>query len=524
MLSSFFKKMNNKIILISANNRGNYVQGTFSRENLGLGCLASYLRQAGFELMVIDARLENSSPEDVALKVSKFNPFLIGFSVIAKDGISWCEKTCQVLKEKMKNIPPVCIGSYFPTLQTNRALESMPSADFVIIGEGEVTFKKLAEFLLSGKKWNNLLGLAYRSKSGIIINKRRKLIKDLNRLPFPDHYAPEHGLKEFAIEGSRGCYCACSFCSISPFAQAKTAKSMWRFRSASRIVDEIQMLNNRFPNIKTFRFIDPDFVGSVDHLNRLKKFISELKKRKLEINFIIDTRTEVINGISKQVWQELYKVGLKEVYLGVENSSPNIKKMMLKRSSIEDDLLAISVLESVGIRARFGFMMITPWSTPEDIEYNADLLRRFGFSRLDKYFQEMYLVPGTSAVKLIDDKLKIWFDYGGDGEYYTYELPSPIKELRDMCRFLVENRGDFLSEVQKLHENIRSLEISGNNIDKLKEEVNNFNYNIFISIFKFSKIFTKSKNHNFVDDLDLIIDKYKNILSNLEEKVILPKN
>jgi len=52
----------------------------------------------------------------------------------------------------------------------------------------------------------------------------------------------------------------------------------------------------------------------------------------------------------------------------------------------------------------------------------------------------------------------------------------------------------------------------------------NFNYNIFISIFKFSKIFTKSKNHNFVDDLDLIIDKYKNILSNLEEKVILPKN
>lgn len=117
MLSSFFKKMNNKIILISANNRGNYVQGTFSRENLGLGCLASYLRRTGFELMVIDARLENSSPEDVALKVSKFNPFLIGFSVIAKDGISWCEKTCQVLKEKMKNIPPVCIGSYFPTLQ-----------------------------------------------------------------------------------------------------------------------------------------------------------------------------------------------------------------------------------------------------------------------------------------------------------------------------------------------------------------------------------------------------------------------
>lgn len=198
--------------------------------------------------------------------------------------------------------------------------------------------------------------------------------------------------------------------------------------------------------------------------------------------------------------------------------------MMLKRSSIEDDILAITALESADIRARFGFMMITPWSTPEDITYNASLLRRFGFSRLDKYFQEMYLVPGTSAVKLIDGKLKIWFDYGGNGEYYTYELPSPIKELRDMCRFLVENRGDFLSEIQRLHENIRSLEISGNKVANLKEDVNNFNYNIFISIFEFSKIFAKSKNNNFIDDLDLIVSKYKNILSDLEKRVILYKN
>jgi len=517
--------MNKKIILISANNRGNYVQGTFSRENLGLGCLAAYLRNAGFELMVIDARLENSTSSDVAFEISKFKPFFVGFSIIAKDGVNWCEDVCQILKKNTKKIPHICIGSYFPTLQPKRALESMPSADSLIMGEGEVTFKKLAESLYFKKKWQHLLGVAYRSDARVIINKRRRLIKNLNNLPFPDHYAAKYGLKEFAIEGSRGCYCACSFCSISPFANAKTSKEMWRFRSAIRIVDEIEMLTKKFLNINTFRFVDPDFVGSIKHLDRLQEFICEIKKRNLKINFIIDTRTEVVNGITETIWKELHDVGLTEVYIGVENSSPNIKKMMLKRSTIEDDISAISLLENLGIRARFGFMMITPWSTSEDIENNAKLLKRFGFSRLDKYFQEMYLVPGTSAVKLINGKLKTWFDYNGDGEYYTYELQSPIKELRQMCRFLVENRNDFLSEIQKLHESVRFLEISGENVNGLKNSVNNFNYNIFISIFKLSKIFSDSKNLNTLEDsLDFLINDYREKLNIIEKKVILYKN
>ena len=525
MLPSFFKKMNKKIVLIGANNRGNYVQGTFSRENLGLGYLEAYLLEAGFEVMVIDARLENSTPGRVAFEISKFKPFFVGFSIIAKDGINWCENVCQILKNNTKKTPHICIGSYFPTLQPERALESMSSADSLIMGEGEITLKKLVQLLHAKKRWHNLLGLAYRSNSGIIINKRRRLIKNLDKLPFPCHYVAKYGLKEFAIEGSRGCYCACSFCSISPFANAKTAKEKWRCRSAVKIVDEIEKLINEFPNTNTFRFVDPDFIGSIKHLNRLQDFICEIKKRNLKISFIIDTRTEIINGVTDNIWKELHSIGLTEVYIGVENSSSNIKKMMLKRSTIEDDISAICLLENLGIRVRFGFMMITPWSTSEDIENNAKLLRHFGFSRLDKYFQEMYLVPGTSAVKLINGKIKTWFDYGGEGEYYTYELQSPIKELRQICRFLIENRNDFLSEIQKLHESVKSLEVSGENVDDLKNSINDFNYNIFISIFKLSKNFSRLKDLSAIEDsLDFLIDDYKSKLIIIEKKVILYKN
>lgn len=511
---------NHKIVLVNPNHKGNYVQGTFLRENLGLGYLAAYLRQSGFHVKILDSRIENNSFQTAASKIAKIKPFLVGFSVIAKDGIEWCEKVAKILKRKKDNIPHICLGNYFPTLQPTRALESMPSADSIVLGEGEITLTKLANNLLCGKEWRQLVGLAYRRKSRIVVNKRRRLILDLDKLPLPEHYASKYHLSEFAIEGSRGCYCACSFCSISPFVQAKASKDRWRFRSALSIVNEVHSLSRKFPQIKIFRFVDPDFVGSFQHLDRLKKIISELKEKKINITFIIDTRTEVINNISSEIWQEFYEVGLREVYLGVETTSSQIKKMMFKRSNIKEDVAAISLLNNIGIKTRFGFMMITPWSNAEDMVTSAKMLRNLGFSRLDKYFQEMYLVPGTDAVNLVKKNTKIWFDYNGKGEYYAYELPSPLDELRKICRFLIESYPDFLNQVQLMHENVRQCEINEYQVKRLKHKLNDFNYHVFMSLFKAAKKVSSDTNPEMIQCCAReVIKKYQPRIINLKKEI-----
>jgi len=511
---------NHKIVLVNPNHKGNYVQGTFLRENLGLSYLAAHLRQSGFQVKIIDSRIENNSSQAAISKIARINPFLVGFSIIAKDGIEWCEKVAKVLKSKKNNIPHICLGNYFPTLQPIRALKSMPSADSIILGEGEITLTKLANNLLSGREWRQLVGLAYRGKTRIIINKRRRLITNLDKLPLPEHYAFKHRLSEFAIEGSRGCYCACSFCSISPFIQARGLKEKWRSRSASSIVREIQVLNRKFPQIKIFRFVDPDFIGSFQHLDRLKAFTSELKEKKLNITFIIDTRTEVVNNMPPKIWQELYKVGLREVYLGIETTSTKIKKMMFKRSDIKEDIAAISLLNSTGIKTRFGFMMITPWSTASDIVTDAKRLRNLGFCRLDKYFQEMYLVPGTSAVNLVKKNTKIWFDYNGKGEYYAYKLASPLNELRKICRFLVKHHSDFLNQVQLIHESVRRYEARGVQVEKLKHKINDFNYHIFMNIFKASKKVSSDTNPEIMRCYAReVIKKYQPRAINLKKEI-----
>ena len=511
---------NKKIVLINPNNKGNNVQGIFMRENLGLCYIAAYLRKSGFEVQIIDARIENSSPESVASRIIKIRPFLVGFSVIAKTAIDWCEETAKIIKSDKNNTPHTCLGNYFPTLQPIRALESMPSADSVILGEGEITIVKLANRLSRHTKWKHIVGLVYRTKSKIVVNKRRKLTRNLDKLLLPDHYASEHNLPEFAIEGSRGCYRACSFCSINPFIQAKTIKDRWRFRSAQNMIVEIKNATKKYPLLKIFRFIDPDFIGSPQHLDRLKEFISILKKEKLGITFIIDTRTEVVNDIPREIWQEFYNVGLREIFLGVETAIPEIKKKMLKYSNIDKDISAINLLNSLNIRTRFGFMMITPWSTEENLITNANVLRYLGFSRLDKYFQEMYLVPGTSAINLVDKNVKIWFDNDGKGEYYTYALPSPLKEVRTMCRFLVDQYQVFFNQIQSVHEKIRQMEIGGNKVQKLKEKMNDFNYSIFVDIIDIAKNISDIKNSKSVEECaNNIVKNYKPKIISLEKEV-----
>ena len=377
-------------------------------------------------------------------------------------------------------------------MQPHRALQVMPNVDSVVIREGDVTLPELALCLATGSNWRQIQGLAYRADAeNVIINPLRPLVKDLDKLPFPDHYASRFQLDEFAIEGSRGCHCRCTFCSIPAFMRAESPQLKWRDRSPESIGREIKENHQRHPDIRLFRFVDPDFVGAQKHADRLHDFVRQLRDPSVDIEFIFATRTKVVNSVSKELWKDMKDVGLKEVYVGVETASPHIKRMMKKGTSIEEDRRAIDMLHDLGIRVRYGFMMITPWTKEEDIEINARALRSLIFPRLEKYFQEMFLIPGTDAVNLVQKTADIWWDQGGDGEYYSYDLPHPIYNLRKLTRFVTTKHLEFLNRFQKLHERVRfsqsdQIPDSGQIIERL----NDFSLNFFLALFEVAKKLT----------------------------------
>lgn len=507
-----------KVVLINPNSSGNYVQGAIQREHLGLGYLASGLRDEGFNVDIIDSRAAQQNSEEVAQDILQYKPFLIGFSIITKDACEWVERVAGYVREEKRDIH-VAVGNYFPSLQPKAALESMPSVDSVVIREGDLTLPELASLIFLRENWQDTKGIAFRTSEEVYINGERGLVKDLDALPFPEHYAPRFELNEFAIEGSRGCYMRCSFCSISPFFDARLPAMRWRARSPENIADEIEEVLQKYPNIRLFRFVDPDFIGAPQHADRLQYFVHELKERNTDINFIIDARTKVVNGIPRELWRDLKGVGLKEVYLGVETASPFIKKMMRKGSTIEEDKRAIFLLNDLGIRTRFGFMMITPWTTENDIEFNARVLRSLGFPRLEKYFQEMFLVPGTYAVELAKRTTSIWWDEERGGEYYAYGVPKPIDNLRKLSRSLVENCLGFFEQFQSLHETVRrSEQPATEDLGKYKDKLGDFSLDFFLKVSDEAKRLDTNASKQAVQDLaEKLVKDYQPELDQLEK-------
>lgn len=391
-------------------------------------------------------------------------------------------------------------------------MESIPNADSVVRGEGEQTLLELASNVVYGKDLADVEGIVYRTRDGIQINDRRDKIRDLDKLPFPEHYGARYHLTEFAIEGSRGCYCKCSFCAIDPFIQAESPSMRWRSRTPANIVEEIKDTKKRYPDVDLYRFIDADFIGAPRHVDRLRDFIRELGTSGEEIGFIIDSRTNEVINIPREVWRDLRDVGLREVYLGVETAVPEIKRMMRKGATIENDRKAIATLNDLGIRTRFGWMMITPWTTEEDIENNARVLRTLGFARLDKYFQEMNLIPGTDAMELTRKTASIWPD--GDTDYFTYEVPARIDNLRRIGRTLVRDHLGFLERFMFLHRDIENYSKAGTaGSQEFKNDLNDLNLFLFLTVFSGAKELGEGATE------DAIKDMTTNIVKDFEPKI-----
>src|SRR5690606_19831816 len=87
---------------------------------------------------------------------------------------------------------------------------------YIVVGEGEETFRELLQILEDNGDLAQVKGLVYRHGREIVVNPARPLIRDLDLIPFPyqDGFA---GLENKIIyyETSRGCPFNCQDCLAS---------------------------------------------------------------------------------------------------------------------------------------------------------------------------------------------------------------------------------------------------------------------------------------------------------------------
>jgi radical SAM superfamily enzyme YgiQ (UPF0313 family) len=169
----------------------------------------------------------------------------------------------------------------------------------------------------------------------------------------------------------RGCYAACSFCSVPAFIRQSSPGKGWRERSVGLIVDEMGSIAEAY-GVHRFVFQDDNFFGpGRAGQARAREFAAEILHRKLEVEYFISCR---INDVDAETFRVMKTSGLTRLGIGVE--SLNQRSLSLFNKGYHADAIypALEVINDIGIACEVNLIFFEPLMTLPDVRRNLDFL------------------------------------------------------------------------------------------------------------------------------------------------------
>jgi hypothetical protein len=239
-----------------------------------------------------------------------------------------------------------------------------------------MTLLELADAIGTGAEWRHIQGIAYRDQSRPVATPPRRLLEDLDQIPFPDrNYHPKAvlGRNIMPLVASRGCARTCSFCSIHTFYRAAPGKVV-RTRRPASVVEEMRALYDQH-DTRIFLFQDDDFPLFGPVWKRwTTQFVEELHRSGLSRDVIwkINCRADAVD---RDLFIQMRDAGLYLVYMGLESGSEDGLETLHKQITVEQNLRAVNLLKSIDVMWEYGFMLLDPSSTFESVRTNLGFLR-----------------------------------------------------------------------------------------------------------------------------------------------------
>lgn len=292
--------------------------------------------------------------------------------VVATGGLSGQYAILREVTDAAKEIRPDAItwvGGGIITAEPLVALEALETADYGMIGEGEITINELAYALENG--------IDPRCVPGVVVHGAnyekeqwtlRPEIKNLDMLPFPDydgfdyyqltrdHMFSASGVEEKTaiVTTGRSCPFNCTFCFHS-------SGKKYRKRSIENVFEEIDWIINRY-DIRRIMFIDELFASNSGYLKELTKGVKERN-----IQYWVQTRVDMI---SEETLQCLKDTGCYEVTFGVESADDRVLKSMQKHITVRQIEQAFDWAAKVGLPAK-GYIIFGDLLETEETIYNS---------------------------------------------------------------------------------------------------------------------------------------------------------
>ncbi|HDT15548.1 MAG TPA: radical SAM protein, partial [Firmicutes bacterium] len=383
---------------------------------LGLAYISSYLRSKGFEeITAVD--LNRNPQADIPAAdiygITATTPLInSAFEIAAK------------IKAEFPGAK-IILGGAHPTNEPEEALENK-NIDFVIRGEGEISFYELTAALAEKKDFGGISGLSY-VRGGKIFHNPCRFIENLDELPFPDiemfgdlskytHPQPLIGWRKPVVNmiTSRGCPFECYFCYKGTFGRK------WRARSPENVIREWEKLI-RVNRVKEIGIQDDIFNTNI---NRAKKIMKGIIAEKLQIPFTFP------NGIRADILDEelvslMKDAGLYRTAIGVESGVQEIVDKIGKNEKLADVEKAMKLFKKYKIQSITFYVMGHPDDTKETMEKTIEYS-----IKLDPHFSQYAMATPFPGTKLYENlkktgmlRIKNWDDYSQFDQKGYFDYP-----------------------------------------------------------------------------------------------------
>lgn len=331
--------------------------------------VATILRNAGYDIDVIDASTFPSGMEGVKQAIAKYN-----YLIVLTSTMSCREDSSHLisLKEVNPGLKTIAFGAH-PTFMPKQTL-FMGGIDIVIMREPELVIKELFDaFKRNDNSWFEIKGIGWRDGENVKINEFHTFIENLDDLPIADRDLLPQEVHYFnpivkripytTMITSKGCPGLCIFCSSPPFYGRK-----YRMQSAPRVLEEMEYLCNK--GYKEIFFRDETFTASS---RRVAEICEGIIKRKLDVTWICSSR---VGAVDYELMCLMKKAGCHMLRIGVETGVQELLDRMKKGVTLEQTEQMFSSTHKAGIDTHAHCMLGVPGETEETIKTTIKFVKK----------------------------------------------------------------------------------------------------------------------------------------------------
>jgi len=413
------------------------------------GLMATFVRQRGFSVAVVDAGAEGLTPEQTAARVADLNPLLTAVVVYGHQPSASTQvmpgagAVCTAIKAAEPNRKVLLVGGHVAALPDRTLREE--AADFVASGEGLFTLIDLVQALKAGQSdFDNVRDLWYREGEVIRSTSPAPLLQDLDRempgiawdlLPMALYRAHNwHCFGDLqrqpyvALYTTLGCPYHCSFCCIqAPFKSGekvlgiKESVNSYRFWSPQAVIAEIDTLVNRY-GVRNIKIADEMFVLNAKHVLGI---CDQIIERGYDLNIWAYARVDTVKD---GMIDTLKRAGVNWLAFGIEAADERVRDDVQKGFDQDDIVRTVEKVRAAGIHVIGNYIFGLPEDGLNTMQATLDMALE-----LNCEFANFYSTMAYPGSKLYTVALKEGWplpdSWSGYSQHAIDTLPLPTKRL-----------------------------------------------------------------------------------------------